>query len=57
MLPYRHLADTLGQGYLLVSVPFGKTQAEDALFLERQARHHKLHNVRQPLVLGVAFVA
>ena len=45
MLPYRHAADTLSRSNLIVAVPSGKTEVEDALLLFRQVTDHELYDI------------
>ena len=51
MLPYGHTADALTSGNLLVAVPVGETEMEDALLLSRQVVGNEFVDVCQPLVV------
>ena len=56
MFPYGYTADTLGSCNLLVTVPVGETEAEDALLLSRQVVGNKFVDVRQPLVVSLGVI-
>ena len=56
MLPYGHAADALLLGYLVVAVPFGKTEAEDALLLLREVADHELDDVGEAVVIALRLI-
>ena len=50
MFPYGHAADTFARSYFLIAIPFGETEAEDALLLFRQMTDDKLDDIGHALV-------
>ena len=57
MFPYGHPADVLAGSNLLVAVSVGETEAENALFLNRQVVGNKFVNVRQPFVVCLGVIS